>query len=266
MKKGRLTKIEQTRRLKLLLEFIFIFRYAARYQLFEFSRTIIGLTHPRWLVDYACKRGLIHSYFAPIFKVNIKKGKDLINEQEALIKHYRFEKRHAGVNSFQKHNLLVNMYLTLNRYVDVRLMNWESEWILRIGRHKWESIPDSVFILPYGTKIAIELELQHKRLDFLKRKVSVYRYDIEKVRYHAVFIIASDHKYYEGLKKRLSKVAPFFCQKAFIFAYPDMLEQGLCFYNNEVMGLKELGYLLKLQNTDVVVKMSEIKNNPEVKS
>ena len=50
MGRGRVTKGEQERRMRFLLEFIFIFRYATRHQLFEFGRSIIGLvnisTHP----------------------------------------------------------------------------------------------------------------------------------------------------------------------------------------------------------------------------
>ena len=52
MKKGRITKEEQARRFKLLLRFIFTFRYATRKQLDIFSKLIIGLKHPQWLVDY----------------------------------------------------------------------------------------------------------------------------------------------------------------------------------------------------------------------
>lgn len=263
MIKGRVTKVEQTRRIKLLLEFIFIFCYATRYQLFEFSRNIIGLTSPRWLVDYACKIGLIRSYLAPIFKVKIyylaRKGKDLIRGEEGQTKRYRFEKQLTGINAFRKHNVLVDIYLNFNRHMGAQLINWENDWILRIGRKRREKIPDSMFTLPCGVKVAVELELQHKKSEFLKRMVAIYRYYIEKAsRYHAVLIIASDRYYHESLKKRFTKISPFFCQKALIFAYTEMLEQGLCLYNNEVMGLKELGDLLKLQHTDAVVKMSEI--------
>ena len=69
MGRGRVTKEEQERRIRFLLEFIFIFRYATRHQLFEFGRSIIGLVNPRWLIDYACKRGLVRSYPAPGLKV-----------------------------------------------------------------------------------------------------------------------------------------------------------------------------------------------------
>ena len=256
MNKGRITKIEQTRRMKLLLEFIFIFRYATRYQLFEFSRNIIGLTSPRWLVDYASDIGLIHSYFAPILKVKIyyltKKGKDLIQKEEVRIKRYRFERRLTGVNTANKHNLLVDVYLIFNRYLEVRLTDWETEWILRIGRHKREKIPNSMFMLPYGIKVVIELELHYKKLEFLKRMVAIYRYDIEKVsRYHAVLIVASHCYYYESIKRRLVKIAPFFCQRSIIFANLEMLKQGLCFYNNEARALKEAVELIRAKGVVV---------------
>lgn len=245
MKKGRLTKQEQTRRLKLLLEFIFIFRYATRYQLFEFSRQVIGLTYPRWLVDYARKIGLIRAYYASIFKVKIyyltKKGKDFIYEEEALIKHYRFEKRHAGANSFPKHNLLVDMYLKLNKHIEVKLMNWGSEWILRIGKKKREKLPDGLFVLPCGAKIAVELEVEHEKIAFLKNLVYRCRYDVEKSsRYNAVLIVISCQGCYERLKKKLFIIAPDFYQKALIFADLNMLEQGLCFYKDEIKPIKEI--------------------------
>jgi len=71
MKKGRLTQKEHERRLKLLLEFIFIFRYATGYEIAEFSRIVIGITYSRWLVYYACKRGLMRSYYEPHSRVKV---------------------------------------------------------------------------------------------------------------------------------------------------------------------------------------------------
>jgi len=76
--------------------------------------------------------------------------------------------------------------------------------------------------------------------------VSLYRYDIEKVyRYHAVLIVASHRRYYESLKRRLARISPYFCPKAIIFTNPEMLKQGLCFYNNETRGLKEAIELIR---------------------
>ena len=148
MKKGRLTQKEHERRLKLLLEFIFIFRYATVYGISEFSRIVIGITYARWLIYYASKRGLIRSYFEPLYRIKIYYltaiGKGLIYEQEALIEHYNFEKKHTGVNAFQRHRLIVNAYLNIAGRIELNLRNWESDWILRIGKKKRE--PAVIFI------------------------------------------------------------------------------------------------------------------------
>ena len=249
MRKGRLTQKEHERRLKLLLEFIFIFRYATVYEISEFSRLVIGITYARWLIYYASKRGLIRSYFEPLYRIKIYYltaiGKGLIYEQEALIEHYNFEKKHTGVNAFSRHRLIVNAYLSITSRIELNLMNWKSDWILRIGKKKREQFPASDFAFPNGTKVAIELILEYKRPAFLKELIYSYYYLIEKIqKYHALLIIAYDRNYCEILKKKISFLAPTLCQKYAIFSDPETLKAGLCIYRDGVKPIKEIVDLL----------------------
>ena len=254
MGRGRISKVEQARRMKLLIDFIFVFRYATRYQLFEFGRNVIGLTNPRWLVDYACNKGLVRSYLVPPFKVKIyhltTKGEGLI--EGIRIKPYRFERRLTHLNAVTKHRILVDVYLTCSRYLDAQLTYWETRWLLRIGKRRRETIPDGAFSLPCGIKVAVSIELHYKRIDFFKSMVSIYRYYIEKIyTYHALLIVASHRRYCESLKRRLTRISPFFCQKSVIFTNPEMLKQGMCFYNNEEMELNDAIELMRAKSVVV---------------
>ena len=250
MGRGRVTKEEQKRRIRFLLEFIFIFRYATRHQLFEFGRSIIGLVNPRWLIDYACKRGLVRSYPAPGLKVKIyyltTQGMDLI--QGSRIKWpYHFDRRLAALNAVTRQSLLVNVYLMCSRYLDAQLTDWNTKWLIDFGKYRRETLlPDSVFGLPCGVKISVTIELHYKRINYFKKMLDIYRYDIEKAyRYHAVLIVASPARYYESLKRRLARISPYFCPRGIIFTNPEILKQGLCFYNNEAMELNDAVELVR---------------------
>jgi len=248
MKKGRIVKEEQLRRFMLLLKFIFTFRYATRKQLDAFARLIIGLKHPQWLVDYSIKQGLITSYQEPVSRNKIyhltRKGKKLIKTEEPKVSHYHFEKRHAGMNTFGHHNLLVESFFLLQRYLEIK--QWICEWVLRINKHKRDKIPDGLLILQDGTNLALEVETSYKTKEAWKTVVTLYRYDIEEIsRYDAVLVIAPDMLNYESIKRKLYKIAPEFSSRSFILTEVSMLQQGLCFCQQGVRSITEVLNLLK---------------------
>jgi hypothetical protein len=128
--------------------------------------------------------------------------------------------------------------------LDIR--EWLCEWVLRIGKKKKEKIPDALFILPDGTKIALEVETRYKKLAVLKNFVAMYRYDIEKIsRYQAVLVVASSRLNFEGLKARLLRLAPELYSRRFILSDIGMLEQGMCFYQDKLTHLEEASGLLR---------------------
>ena len=248
MKKGRITKEEQLRRFKLLLKFIFTFRYATRKQLDTFSKLIIGLKYPQWLVEYSIKQGLISEYKEPEFISKIyhltREGKLLLKAEEPKISYYHFEKRHAGMNTFGHHNLLVESFFLLQKQLEIK--EWICEWVLRINKHKKDKIPDGLLILQDGINLALEVETSYKTKEAWKTVVTLYRYDIEKIfRYDAVLVVAQDTPNYESIKTKLYKLAPEFCAMNFILTELNMLGQGLCFYQAKTMSLTEVFSLLK---------------------
>ena len=242
MKKGRLTKEEQARRFRLLLKFIFTFRYATRKQLDAYSRLIIGLKHPQWLVDYSIKQGLITSYFEPVSRSKIyhltKKGKKMLKAEEPQVNYYHFEKRHAGMNTFGHHNLLVESFFLLQKQFEIK--EWICEWVLRINKRKKDKIPDGLLILQNDTNLALEVETSYKAREAWRTVVILYRYDIEDIsRYDAVLIVAQDRLGYESIKAKLYGIKPNFCNRHFILTEVNMLQQGLCFYQQGVRLITE---------------------------
>jgi hypothetical protein len=242
MKKGRLTKQEQSLRFKLLLEYVFIFRYATRAQLDLFAQTAIKLRFPQRLIEYALSKGYLGRYYEPKFKAKIyfltKKGEDFLYDDQPLIEHYSFEKGNIGENSFLEHNLLIDTYFLLNRYIEVGLKKWQSEWLLRrLSKQRVGTIPDALFVTADSKKIAVETLIEHKGLASLKHTVTFYQSEIEKnYKYHAVLVVASCSNQYEYLKKYLLAINPIFCSKAFILTELGMLEQsGCCLYQNKLM-------------------------------
>ncbi len=81
MGKGRITKEEQIYRIRMLLRFIFIFRYATREELFKFGQDRLKLSYPRWLIDYSVKQGFIATYREPALSLKVyyltQRGKGL---------------------------------------------------------------------------------------------------------------------------------------------------------------------------------------------
>lgn len=247
MRKGRVSKEEQTRRIKLLLRFIFTFKYATREQLDMFIQTIMNMTYTRRLIAYCLRKGYLKSCREPLSKAKVyylaKKAKDFIYEEECFAKDYRFEKSSLGVNTFSQHNMIVEVYFQLNKRLIIK--EWLCAWVLKIGEHRRALVPDSLIVLRFGTVIALEIETQAKKLSELKRMVDIYRYDIDKKpKYNAVLLVAEYKLVYESIKKRLFHLAPEFCSRAFILADLDMFNQGMCFYQNEVRNIEEAFKLL----------------------
>lgn len=248
MKKGRLFQEEQARRFKALCKFIFTFRYATRPQIDTFAKLIIGLKYPQWLVDFSQKQGLITSYLEPVSRGKIyhltKKGKKLIKKEEPDVNYYHFEKRHAGINTFNHHNLLVESFFLLQRHFVIK--QWVCEWILRINKHRKDKIPDGLIMLQDETKIALEAETSYKAKEAWRTVVTLYRYDIEQaLQYHAVLIVAQDALTYESIKNKLYSISLGFCGRYFILSEINMLREALCFYRQGVRHINEAVNLLK---------------------
>jgi len=247
MKKGRITKEEQFRRFMLLLKFIFTFRYATRKQLDSFAKLIIGLKHPQWLVDYSIKQSLVTSYQEPLSRSKIyhltRRGKKLIKKDVPMVSRYHFEKRHAGMNTFNHHNLLVETFFLLQKQLKIK--EWVCEWVLRIDKPRKDKIPDGLVVLSDDTKIALEVETSYKTREALRTVVSLYCYDIEELSlYNVVLVIAQDLLTYESIKDKLYSIDPDFCANNFILTEINMLKQDLCFYQTKTMALVEALKLL----------------------
>ena len=247
MKRGRLTKEEQARRIKSLLIFIYTFRYATRNQLEMFIQVVMNLSYTRWLIDYSFKEGFINAYYEPLFKTKIYyltyKGREMISDQ-AMVEHYYFEKSHAGLNTFIHHNNMIEAFMLLKNHLDIK--EWVCEWDLRRGKRSGEKIPDGLITLADGMNMALEVETRYKTLGILKTFIKIYRYDIEKIfRYHCLLVVASSRFNYDGLRMRLYNIAPEFCSKFLILADLGMLELGMCFYQGKLIHLEEGIKLLK---------------------
>jgi hypothetical protein len=248
MKKGRLIQAEQDKRIKQLLGFIFNFRYATLRQMHTFIQLIMNLSYSRRLIAYCLKYDYLNAYYEPWTKTRIyyltQKAKEMLSETEALIEYYHFEKSYCGINTFIHHNILIEVYFLLKSHLDIK--EWLCEWVLRIGKKKKEKIPDALLILNHGAKIALEVETRYKKLAALKNFTAMYRYDIEKIsRYQAVLITASSRLNFEGLKTRLFYLAPDLASRRFILSDIGMLEQGMCFYQNQIIHLDEAFRLLE---------------------
>jgi len=248
MSKGRVSKEEQERRIKLLIGFIFTFKYADRRQLEMFIRTVINMTYARRLIAYCLRKGYINDYRECLYKTKIyyltKKGLDFINTEECFAKDYRFEKSSLGIITFNQHNLAIEAYLQLQKRFNIT--DWFCAWMLRIGKHRRVSVPDSIIVIQHNRAVALEIETQFKKLSEIRQMVDRYRYYIEKnPQYNAVLMVVEYKAVYESIKKKLFHLAPIFCSRVFILADLEMLKQGRCFYANEVRSLEEAFNLLR---------------------
>ena len=242
MKRGRLTKLEQLDRFKKIAQFIFTVRYATRPQLDTFAKVAMDIRYPQWLIEFAIDRGIITEYRRPEFRSKIyhltKKGKALIRPEEPNIDRYHFEKRHAGINTFTHHNLLVESFFLLQKRLDIK--KWICEWVLRINTHRRDKIPDGMIILQDDIKIALEVETSYKTRGDLTTWVRLYSYDIEKAgKYDVVLVIGQDSRTYESIRAKLYNLNQWFCGKGFIITEVNMLKESLCFYDNRIFALQE---------------------------
>ena len=242
MKRGRLTRVEQAQRFKQLARFIFTFRYATRPQLDTFANIVMGIKYPQWLVEFTIERGFITEYKQAEFRSKIyhltRKGKAFIKPEEPNIDRYHFEKRHAGINTFIHHNLIVESFFLLQKRLEIK--QWICEWVLRINTHKRDKIPDGLIMLQDDIRIALEVETSYKTRGSLDVWVTLYSYDIEKAgKYDVVLVIAQDNRTYESIKAKLYSLNQWFCARSFIITEVNMLKDNLCFYENKIMTLQE---------------------------
>jgi hypothetical protein len=256
MPKGRITRIERERRLKLLLEFVFTFRFATKKQLLYFTQNVIKLSYSRWLVENAQNQGYLKVCHIPNFKLNIysltEEAKALIYEQESLIDHYYFDTRYTSINTLFKHDIQVETYFLLYKYFDINIQNFLCDWALKAGRkYYYEKEPDALAIIPHGPKLAIEIENSYPEIAYCKRLIDLYRYNIEKTqKYDAVLFITPDMNRCEGLGKRLLYLNSEFCKKAIILSDLHTLRLGGCFYRGTSKDLADLPNLIKTQEVD----------------
>ena len=138
----------------------------------------------------------------------------------------------------------VESFFLLQKRLEIK--KWICEWVLRINTHKRDKIPDGLIMLQDGTKIALEAETSYKTRGALNVWVTLYRYDIEKAdKYDVVLVIAQDMPAYESIKRKLYDINPVFCGSSFIITEVNMLKENLCFYQDNLMALKEALRLLK---------------------
>jgi len=253
MAKGRIIRKEQEYRISALLRFIFIFRFATREQLYEFAQKRLGLSYPRWLVDYSTKRSFIAAYQEPNLGLKVyyltKRGQGFIHRYEPFSNRYYFNHRHTGFNTFEHQKAVIESYLIL--YKQLAIKEWVPEWVIRKKVRVRFKIPDALIVLNSGLKIALEVETWYKQRS--EWKVVVYKYKREMSygfydsSYHAVLLIAYSSSNYEGIKNRLFYIEPEFSKKAFMLADLVLLERGECFYQGEVRQIKEALNLISQQ-------------------
>ena len=89
------------------------------------------------------------------------------------------------------------------------------------------------------------METSYKTKEAWKTVVTLYRYDIENISiYDAVLVVAQDAPNYEGIKAKLYGINPNFCNGSFLLTEVNMLQQGLCFYQQGVRPITEALNLL----------------------
>ncbi|MBU1808716.1 MAG: hypothetical protein KJ661_04055 [Candidatus Omnitrophica bacterium] len=246
MGKGRITKIEQVYRIRMLLRFIFIFRYATREELFKFGQDRLKLSYPRWLIDYSVKQGFIATYHEPAISLKVyyltQRGKECISKYEPFSSYYRFDNKNTGLNTLEHQKAVIESYFSIYRQLEIK--DWIPEWVIRKDRKTRDKIPDNVIVASSGIKIALEVETWYKKKSAWEVVVYKYSREIsynipEHSRYDVVLIVASSSYNYDGIKERLFYIKPEFSKRAFILADVLSLDIGTCFYQDEYMSLKE---------------------------
>ena len=247
-KRGRLTLLDQGKRFKTLCRFIYVFKYVTRKELDTFVNEIIGLKYPQWLIEYSVKRGLVKTYLDTTFKTKIyylsNRGLDILYSTERLAEYYHFDQYHAPLTTYTHHKLLVDSYIFLKKELSIK--EWVSEWGMRVGRKRFEKVPDGLLKFENGLNIALEAETSYKRLTEWKTFIYRYQYDILKInRYHGVLLIASNGDTFEAMIIRVVGINPTFCNKYFIFTSPLLIKLRKCIYNNEMKDIQDVLNLLR---------------------
>jgi len=246
--KGRLKKVDQEYRFIILCKFIYTFKYVTRKELDRFVNVIMGIKYPQWLIEYSVARGLVKTYSDTTFRTKIyylsNNGVGIIGGTERLADYYRFEKDRTGLNTYVHHILLVETHISLKRELTIK--EWVSEWGMRVGKRRFEKVPDGLLRFDNGLKIALEAETSYKKLSVWYWFIKRYQYDILKVdRYNGVLLIASDEKALDAIMIRVVGINPIFCNKYFIFTVPGLIQLGKCVYNNETRNISDILNLLK---------------------
>jgi hypothetical protein len=245
MSKGRITRKEQEYRISALLRFIFNFRFATREQLYEFAQKMLGLSYPRWLIDYSTTQSFITSYQEPNLRLKVyyltHRGQGFIHRYEPFSNRYYFNHRHTGFNTFEHQKAVIESYYIL--YEQFAIKEWAPEWVIRKKFRLKSKIPDALIVLNSGMKIALEVETWYKQRG--EWKVVVYKYKHEMPRYDAVLIIAYSSSNYENIRDRLFYIMPEFSQKVFMLTDLVLLKQCQCFYQGKVRQIREAIDLLK---------------------
>lgn len=241
-KQHGITLEEHKRRVGLLLRFLFNFRYATFTEMQRFCIERIRLSFARRLVSSCLRKGYIAILQSRVSTKKIyyltAKGKTFINEVEILAEHYKFDSRCVGIGGMEHHSLITECYFLIHKYLEI--VEWDCEWILRIGKGKGRKLADGLVVVNGGIKLAVEAERTPKKFSRYKTIVTFYRHDIEKRnKYHGVVVVGENAWIYEKLKKAFTLIEKEFCDRFFIFASLDMLKEGKCWYQDKEVLLKD---------------------------
>ena len=158
--------------------------------------------------------------------------------------YYRFEKDRTGLNTYVHHILLVETHILLKKQFNIK--EWVSEWGIKVGKRRFEKLPDGLLKFDNGLNIALEAETSYKRLPVWKWFVKRYEYAIlKRGRYDGVLLVAAQRSALKSIIIRVVEMDPEFCNSSFIFTDPAMIQAGECFYNNGVKYMQDALNLLK---------------------
>ena len=246
--KGRLKKVDQEYRFIILCKFIYTFKYVTRKELDRFVNVIMGIKYPQWLIEYSVARGLVKTYSDTTFRTKIyylsNNGVGIIGGTERLADYYRFEKDRTGLPTYVHHMLLVETYILLKKQFNIK--EWVSEWGIKVGKRRFEKLPDGLLKFDNGLNIALEAETSYKRLPVWRWFIKRYEYAIlKRGRYDGVLLVAAQRGALKSIILRVVEMNPEFCNSSFIFTDPAMIKAGECFYNNGVKYIQDALNLLK---------------------
>ncbi len=249
MSRGRLIIAERKRRLYMLLEFVTIARYATRKQLLKFTEKIIKLSNPRWLVDYAIKKGFIKAYYSLILKSKVyyltSKGKKLLWEVTSIAHEYRFDKRRISLKTFVRQNAVADAYLLLYGLLRTSCTPyWIPEWGLRLKQSKRAKLPDASIATNLGIEITLIIITGYRDIFARESVICEYSHKIKEP-FEGILIITPNKNYMDRLITRLVERYPKLRYESIIFTYPALLENKQCYYKGSIIDLMEAGKLAR---------------------